>query len=157
MGGLAETALVRESVGLLGSTLTGIAPASAATSPIGCSTGGYTRVLATYIPTDLQREAIDGRICNISGPTAYTYEICLDIPDTSTFTIEAQIRSLDGSTRVFLDEDSGLTPSKPAACPSKAAGLFFPGDPGLPYGQTHPGGCAEVFTAVVGVPFWTGR
>ncbi|MGW4637282.1 hypothetical protein ACWEN6_02085 [Sphaerisporangium sp. NPDC004334] len=93
--------------GVLGAMLAGVSPASAAAPAVDCSTGGYTRVLNTYIPTNIQRGAVDGRIYNITGPTAYTYEICLDIPDTSTFTIEAHIRAADGSTSVFLDDRPG--------------------------------------------------
>ena len=93
--------------GLLGAMLTGISPASAAVPPVDCSTGGYTRVLETYVPTNIQRPAVDGRSYNIAGPLAYTYEVCLDIPDTSTFTIEARIWPGDGSTRVFVDSRPG--------------------------------------------------
>ncbi|WP_214410727.1 hypothetical protein [Sphaerisporangium fuscum] len=93
--------------GVLGATLTCISPASAAAPAVDCSTGGYTRVLNSYVPTNVQRPAVDGRSYNIAGPTAYTYEVCLDIPDTSTFTIEARIRSADGSTSVFVDARPG--------------------------------------------------
>jgi hypothetical protein len=93
--------------GVLGAMLTGIGPASAAARAIDCSTGGYTRVLESYVPTNVERPAVDGRNYNINGPQAYTYEVCLDVPDTSTFTIEARIRSADGSTRVFVDDRPG--------------------------------------------------
>jgi hypothetical protein len=92
--------------GVLGATLTGISPASAATSTIDCATGGYTRVVTSYALTNLERPAVDGRSYNIGGPSAYTYEICLDIPDTSTFTIE--VRSwTNGSQSVFVDDRPG--------------------------------------------------
>ncbi|MFC4532846.1 hypothetical protein [Sphaerisporangium dianthi] len=91
--------------GVLGATLTGVSPAAAAA--VDCSTGGYTRVLTSYIPTNMQRGAVDGHIYNIAGSPAYTLEVCLDIPDTSTFTIEVQMRSADGSTRVFVDDRPG--------------------------------------------------
>jgi hypothetical protein len=93
--------------GVLAATLTGISPASATAPAVDCSTGGYTRVLQSYVPTNVQRPAVDGRTYNIIGSQAYTYEVCLDIPDTSTFTIEARIRSADGSTRVFVDDRPG--------------------------------------------------
>ncbi|MFC6082754.1 hypothetical protein [Sphaerisporangium aureirubrum] len=93
--------------GVLGATLTGIGPASAATSAVDCSTGGYTRTLTSYVPTNVQRPGVDGRSYNISGPSASTWEVCLDIPDTSTFTIEARIRHSDGSTSVFVDDRPG--------------------------------------------------
>jgi len=89
--------------GVLGATLTGIGPASAATSAVDCSTGGYTRVLNSYVPTNVQRLAVDGRSYNIGGPLAYTFEICLDIPDTSTFTIEVRM----GTQTVFVDDRPG--------------------------------------------------
>lgn len=92
--------------GLLGATLTGISPASAATSTVDCTAGGYTRVLNTYVPTNIERPAIDGRTYNIGGPLAYTYEICLDIPDTSTFTIEVQSWT-NGTPSVFRDTRPG--------------------------------------------------
>ncbi|GII79194.1 hypothetical protein Sru01_41760 [Sphaerisporangium rufum] len=92
--------------GLFGAMLTGAGPASADTPAVDCSTGGYTRVLESYIPTNFQRGAVDGRIYNITGP-ATTYEVCLDIPDTETFTIEVRIRASDGSTSVFTDDRPG--------------------------------------------------
>ena len=92
--------------GLLGATLTGISPASAATSAVDCTAGGYTRVWNSYVPTNIERAAIDGRIYNIGGPLAYTYEICLDIPDTSTFTIEVRIWT-NGTQSVFVDSRPG--------------------------------------------------
>jgi hypothetical protein len=92
--------------GVLGATLTGISPASAATPAIDCATGGYTRVVNSYVPTNIERPAVDGHTYNIGGPPAYTYEICLDIPDTSTFTIE--VRSwANGSPSVFVDDRPG--------------------------------------------------
>lgn len=93
--------------GVLGATLTGISPAAATTPAVDCSTGGYTRVLNTYAPTNVERSGVDGRTYNIAGPVAYTYEVCLDIPDTSTFTIEARIRSADGTWSVFADARPG--------------------------------------------------
>ncbi|MEU9834485.1 hypothetical protein AB0D67_23400 [Streptosporangium sp. NPDC048047] len=93
--------------GVLGATLIGIGPASAAGSEVDCSAGGYTRVLNTYVPTNDQRVAVDGRSYNIAGPVAYTYEVCLDIPDSSTFTIEARIYPGDGTMRVFTDDRPG--------------------------------------------------
>ncbi|MEV0136742.1 hypothetical protein AB0H83_51005 [Dactylosporangium sp. NPDC050688] len=93
--------------GVLGATFTGISPASATAPAVDCSTGGYTRVLNSYVPTNVQRPAVDGRTYNIAGPLAYTYEVCLDIPDASTFTIEARIRSADGSSSVFVDARPG--------------------------------------------------
>ncbi|MEU6432449.1 hypothetical protein ABZ860_41635 [Microbispora sp. NPDC046973] len=92
--------------GVLGATLAGISPASAAAPAVDCSTGGYTRVLNSYVPTNVQRPAVDGRSYNIAGPSAYTYEVCLDIPDTSTFTIEVRIWS-NGSQSVFVDDRPG--------------------------------------------------
>ncbi|WP_327108145.1 hypothetical protein [Nonomuraea glycinis] len=91
---------------LLGATLTGISPASAATSAIDCTAGGYTWVRNSYVPTNVESGAIDGRIYNIGGPSANTYEICLDIPDTSTFTIQVRIGPT-GSQRVFVDSRPG--------------------------------------------------
>ncbi|GLX10662.1 MULTISPECIES: hypothetical protein [Microbispora] len=92
--------------GVLGATLTGIGPASAATPAVDCSTGGYTRVLTSYVPTNVQRPAVDGHSYNIGGPLAYTYEVCLDIPDTSTFTIEVRIWN-NGTQTVFVDDRPG--------------------------------------------------
>ncbi len=92
--------------GVLGATLTVISPASAATSTVDCAAGGYTRVVNSYVPTNIERPAIDGRSYNIGGPLTYKYEICLDIPDTSTFTIE--VRSwTNGSESVFVDDRPG--------------------------------------------------
>ncbi|MFG1948262.1 hypothetical protein [Nonomuraea sp. NPDC048826] len=92
--------------GVLGATLTATNPASAATSTLDCAAGGYPRVLNSYVPTNVERPAIDGRSYNIGGPLSYTYEICLDIPDTSTFTIE--VRSwANGSPNVFVDDRPG--------------------------------------------------
>ena len=92
--------------GVLGATLTGISPASAATPAIDCTAGGYTWVRNSYVPTNVESGAIDGRIYNISGPSANNYEICLDIPDTSTFTIE--VRSwTNESPSVFVDDRPG--------------------------------------------------
>ncbi|WP_169987656.1 hypothetical protein [Microbispora sp. H10836] len=92
--------------GALGTTLTGIGPASADTPAVDCSAGGYTRALNSYILTNMEWSALDGRIYNISGPTAYTYEICLDIPDTSTLTVEVRIGAT-GSQRVIVDDRPG--------------------------------------------------
>ncbi|NJP93972.1 hypothetical protein HCN51_31820 [Nonomuraea sp. FMUSA5-5] len=92
--------------GVLGATLTGTSPASAATSAIDCAAGGYTRVVNSYVPTNVQRPAVDGRSYNIGGPSAYTFEICLDIPDTSTFTIEIRIWK-DQKQTVFVDDQPG--------------------------------------------------
>ncbi|WP_182873697.1 hypothetical protein [Microbispora sp. H10670] len=91
--------------GVLGATLTGVGPASA--SAVDCSTGGYTYARTSYVPTNVQRPSVDGRNYNIAGPSAYTHEVCLDIPDTETFTIEVQIHSSDGSTTVFVDDRPG--------------------------------------------------
>ncbi|MEU7885455.1 hypothetical protein AB0B54_08130 [Microbispora bryophytorum] len=92
--------------GALGATLTGIGPASADTPAVDCSTGGYTRVLNSYVPSNIERPAVDGHSYNIGGPSAYTYEVCLDIPDTETFTIEVRIWS-NGSQTVFRDDRPG--------------------------------------------------
>jgi len=92
--------------GVLGATLTGISPASAAAPAVDCSAGEYTRVLQSSIPTNIQRPAVDGRSYNIGGSLAYTYEVCLDIPDTSTFTIEIWIWS-GGSQRTIVDDRPG--------------------------------------------------
>ncbi|MGR6913274.1 hypothetical protein ACU635_03350 [[Actinomadura] parvosata] len=91
---------------VLGATLTGTSPASAATSTVDCAAGGYTRVVNSYVPTNVQRPAVDGRSYNIGGPPAYTFEICLDIPDTSTFTIEIRIWA-DQKQTVFVDDQPG--------------------------------------------------
>ncbi|MFF5111370.1 hypothetical protein [Streptosporangium sp. NPDC000509] len=90
----------------LGATLTGVSPASAATSAVDCSTGEYTRVLNSYVPTNLERGAIDGRSYNIGGSLTYTFDICLDIPDTSTFTIEVRIWN-NGTQTSFVDDRPG--------------------------------------------------
>jgi hypothetical protein len=50
---------------------------------------------------------VDGRSYNITGPQAYTYEVWLDIPNTSTFTIEVRRWSAGGSTTVLLDDRPG--------------------------------------------------
>ena len=92
--------------GVLGATLTGVSPASAAASAVDCSTGGYTRVVNSYVPTNVQRPAVDGHSYNIGGPLTYTYEVCLDIPDTSTFTIEVRIWN-NGTQSVFVDDRPG--------------------------------------------------
>ncbi|WP_169952809.1 hypothetical protein [Microbispora sp. H11081] len=73
--------------GVLGATLTGVSPASAATTEIDCTTGGYTYVKHTYALTNYPWGAVDGRNYNIVG-SPYNYEICLDVPDGTTFTIE---------------------------------------------------------------------
>ncbi|MEU8194531.1 hypothetical protein AB0C10_12210 [Microbispora amethystogenes] len=91
--------------GILGATLTGISPASA--SAVDCSTGGYTWVRNSYVPTNDQRLGVDGRTYNLSGSTAYTYEVCLDIPDTETFTIEVRVYHPGGPTDVFVDDRPG--------------------------------------------------
>ncbi|MEU3167191.1 hypothetical protein [Streptosporangium sp. NPDC006930] len=90
----------------LGATLTGVSPASAATSAVDCSTGEYTRVLNSYMPTNLERGAIDGRSYNIGGSLTYAFDICLDIPDTSTFTIEVRIWN-NGTQTSFVDDRPG--------------------------------------------------
>ncbi|GIH49299.1 hypothetical protein SAMN05421833_11564 [Microbispora rosea] len=92
--------------GVLAATITGIGPASAATPAVDCSTGGYTRVLTSYVPTNVERPAVDGRTYNIGGPLEYTYEICLDIPDTETFTIEVRIWN-NGTWSEFVDDRPG--------------------------------------------------
>ena len=93
-------------IGVLGTTLTGISPASAT---IDCSTGGYTWVRNSYISTDDYRVGVDGRQYNFNlGPTAYTYEICLDVPDTTTFTVEIRIWDINtGAQRVVVDDQPG--------------------------------------------------
>ncbi|ETK34954.1 hypothetical protein [Microbispora sp. ATCC PTA-5024] len=101
-----STNSVLVAAGVLGAMLTGISPASAATPAVDCSMGGYTRVLNSYVPTNVERPAVDGRSYNIGGPSGYTYEVCLDIPDTSTFTIEVRIWS-NGSQSVFVDDRPG--------------------------------------------------
>ncbi|MER6824887.1 hypothetical protein ABT352_02715 [Streptosporangium sp. NPDC000563] len=90
----------------LGATLTGVSPASAAASAVDCSTGEYTRVLNSYVPTNIERGAIDGRSYNIGGSLTYTFDICLDIPDTSTFTIEVRIWN-NGTQTSFVDDRPG--------------------------------------------------
>ncbi|MET8863939.1 hypothetical protein ABZW11_13380 [Nonomuraea sp. NPDC004580] len=92
--------------GVLGATLTVTSPASAATSGIDCATGGYTRVVNSYVPSNVQRPAIDGRQYNIGGSRAYDFEICLDIPDTSTFTIEVRIWK-NAKQTTFVDDRPG--------------------------------------------------
>ncbi|WP_440071558.1 hypothetical protein [Streptosporangium sp. OZ121] len=93
-------------IGVIGAMLTGINPASAATSAVDCSTGGYTRAYNSYIPSNMERGAIDGRSYNIGGSLSYDYEICLDIPDTSTFTIEVRIWN-NGTQTAFVDDRPG--------------------------------------------------
>jgi hypothetical protein len=93
--------------GILGATLTGVSPASAGVPGVDCSTGGYTRVLESYALTNIERVGADGRSYNITGPLAYTYEVCLDIPDTSTFTIEVRRWFPGGSATVLLDDRPG--------------------------------------------------
>jgi|GEM_PF-4845293 len=90
----------------LGAMLTGVSPASAATSAVDCSTGDWTRVVNGQMPTNLQRGAIDGRSYNIGGSLTYTFDICLDIPDTSTFTIEIRIWN-NGTQSTFVDDRPG--------------------------------------------------
>ncbi|MGA5304075.1 hypothetical protein ACPCHT_29415 [Nucisporomicrobium flavum] len=90
-----------------GATLAGAAPASAASPAVDCAKGEYTRVLRSYIPTNVQRPAVDGHSYNIGGGLTYDYEVCLDIPDTSTFTIEVRVWASDGSTRVIVDDRPG--------------------------------------------------
>ena len=92
--------------GVLGATLTGVSPASAATTAVDCSTGGYTYSVHKYVPTNVVSPAIDNRIYNIVGSTEYTHEVCLDIPDTETFTIEVRIGAT-GSQRVIVDDRPG--------------------------------------------------
>ncbi|NAS21840.1 hypothetical protein GT755_09105 [Herbidospora sp. NEAU-GS84] len=93
-------------VGVIGAMLTGITPASAATSPVDCSTGTYTRVYTSYMPTNMERGAVDGRSYNIGANLAYDYEICLDIPDNETFSIEVRIYN-NGSWSTFTDNRPG--------------------------------------------------
>ena len=93
--------------GVLGAMLTGIGPASAAVPPVDCSAGAYPRVLESSIPTNLQRPAVDGRAYNLAVGLVYTFEICVDIPDTSTLDIEIRIWGGDGSTRLFVDSRPG--------------------------------------------------
>jgi hypothetical protein len=105
--------LLAVTAGIVGATLTGVAPASAAvpasaTNAVDCSSPEYTYRVHSYVPTNIQRPAVDGRSYNISGPQAYTTEVCLDIPDSSTFTIEVRILASDGSTRtLFVDDRPG--------------------------------------------------
>ena len=92
-------------IGVLGATLTGVSPASAATSTVDCTAGGYTRVVNSYIPTNIERPAIDGRSYNLGMPGS-TFEICLDIPDTSTFTI--RVFGFDNGIQTnFVDDRPG--------------------------------------------------
>jgi hypothetical protein len=58
-----------------------------------------------YVPTNVQRPGVDGRAYNVDGP-AHTHEICLDVPDTSTFTVEVRMRNADGSS-VVVDDRPG--------------------------------------------------
>lgn len=90
---------------VLGATLIGISPASATTSSIDCTAGDYTRVRESFTLTNLERGAVDGFNYRITA-SPVTIEVCLDIPDTSTFTIEARIRSFD-TQRVFVDDRPG--------------------------------------------------
>lgn len=94
--------------GVLGATLLGTAPASAATSDIDCAArDDYTWVRNSYVPTNVERPAIDGRSYNIGGPYTYTYEICLDIPDeASKFAIEVRIYN-NGAWSTFTDDRPG--------------------------------------------------
>ncbi|MEU7694263.1 hypothetical protein OHB01_00120 [Microbispora hainanensis] len=92
--------------GVLGVTLTGAGPALADTSAVDCSTGGYTYVVNKYVPTNVESPAVDNRLYNIAGPTAYTHEVCLDIPDNETFTIEVRIGPT-GSQQVIVDDRPG--------------------------------------------------
>lgn len=90
---------------VLGATLIGISPASATTSSIDCTAGDYTRIMESYVPSNLERPAVDGFAYRLTA-SPVTIEVCLDIPDTSTFTIEARIRSFD-TQRVFVDDRPG--------------------------------------------------
>ncbi|WP_030454159.1 hypothetical protein [Herbidospora cretacea] len=92
-------------IGVLAAMLTGITPASAA-SAVDCSAGGYTRVYNSYVPTNMERGAIDGRSYNIGANLAYDYEICLDIPDGETFSIEVRIWN-NGTQSTFVDNRPG--------------------------------------------------
>ncbi|MEO3800125.1 hypothetical protein [Nonomuraea sp. B1E8] len=97
---------VLAAAGVLGAALTTTPASAAATSAIDCTTGDYTRVVNSYVPTNVERPGIDNLLYNINGPQAYTYEICLDIPDTSTFTIN--VRDLnDGLKTMFTDDRPG--------------------------------------------------
>ncbi|MEU4835791.1 hypothetical protein [Streptosporangium sp. NPDC023615] len=93
-------------IGFLGAMLIGVNPASAAIAAVDCSTGGYTRAYNSHIPSNMERGAIDGRSYNIGGSLSYEYEICLDIPDTSTFTIEVRIWN-NGTQTAFVDDRPG--------------------------------------------------
>lgn len=86
---------------VLGATLTGVSPASAATSEVDCTTGGYTRVFESFFLTNIRLLGVDGNSYRMSTPA--TYEICLDIPDASTFTIEVQIQSYGVETTLVDD------------------------------------------------------
>ncbi|MET8863940.1 hypothetical protein ABZW11_13385 [Nonomuraea sp. NPDC004580] len=90
--------------GALGATLAGTTPASA--SSIDCATGGYTRVVNTYVPTNVERPGVDNALYNINGPQPHTYEICLDIPDGETFTIKLKNFN-DGLQTFFTDDRPG--------------------------------------------------
>ncbi|WP_405086437.1 hypothetical protein [Microbispora sp. NBC_01389] len=59
--------------GVLGATLTGAGPAAAST--VDCSTGGYTYVMTSYIPTNFERGSVDGRNYNFPSPSAYIHEV----------------------------------------------------------------------------------
>ncbi|GAA1513829.1 hypothetical protein GCM10009677_53740 [Sphaerisporangium rubeum] len=90
--------------GLIGAMVTGIGPASA--SAVDCAAGGYTRVYNSYVPTNVQRPAVDGYSYHIGGSPGYSYEICLDIPDGETFTVE--VRSWTNTVpSVFVDDRPG--------------------------------------------------
>ncbi|WP_169952898.1 hypothetical protein [Microbispora sp. H11081] len=93
-------------LGVFGAMLTGIGPASAAPSGVDCSAGGYTRAYAGWIYSNYRRVAVDGRQYGLGNPEPVTYEICLDIPDDSTFTIEVRSWANQVET-VFVDDRPG--------------------------------------------------
>ncbi|MBG0819986.1 hypothetical protein HS048_04420 [Planomonospora sp. ID91781] len=93
--------------GILGATLTGVSPASAATSPIDCSSGEYTRIRESFVPTNVERPAVDGFAYRFGGPSPTTYEVCLDVPDGSTFTIEVRSWSNGSPDETFVDDRPG--------------------------------------------------
>lgn len=91
--------------GVLGTVLSGAGPASADT--VDCSTGDWTRVHTSYVPTNVERPAIDGFSYNIAGSWTTEYEVCLDIPDNaSKFAIEVRVFN-NGSWSTITDDRPG--------------------------------------------------
>jgi hypothetical protein len=93
--------------GILGATLTGVSPASAATSPVDCSAGEYTRIRESFVPTNVERPAVDGFAYRFGGPSPTTYEVCLDVPEGSTFTIDVRSWSNGSPDEPFVDDRPG--------------------------------------------------